>query len=576
VDRSEVTITLPLSGHGLGVILTALGIGAATAVVFLILKEQERNTERAPLALLTAFGWLVVPIWVALFAGTLWQVWLILSGGDSALVGAGRLGAGALLAALLGAPFVIWGTVLKHQTLRYQKEGHITDRITAAVEQLGAEKTVRMIVADKTQETTEPNIEVRIGAILSLERIAQDSTIHDKGRDHVRVMEILCAYVRENSNARAPVDFPLPEWEPLAEDADEAAQAEHVRKRHERFGDGFLEDPKARDWARSLPAPRADISLAVQVLGRRTAEQRRVEAAWPDPPGARTVWPFDAPCPELREGTEDAPLTVAEIAAFEEKLWTWRKTLLRYSGYRLDLRGANLQAADLSAKRPDATDAVFSGARLDGARMEGAGLLGARMEGVNLCKARMEGANLGGVRMAGANLWQTRMEGANVVHARMEGTNLLEARMEGARLYYARMKGADLYKARMEGGNLGWARMEGADLRQVQMEGANVMCARMEGTDLRRARMKGVKHPDRALLRGAALSDLNCSGVRFSQAQVDETFGDASVILPEGIIRPAHWPNWELPSMGEHAFDTEWRKWRDDPDGYTPPPEPEG
>jgi hypothetical protein len=109
VDRSEVTITLPLSGHGLGVILTALGIGAATAVVFLILKEQERNTERAPLALLTAFGWLVVPIWVALFAGTLWQVWLILSGGDSALVGAGRLGAGALLAALLGAPFVIWG-----------------------------------------------------------------------------------------------------------------------------------------------------------------------------------------------------------------------------------------------------------------------------------------------------------------------------------------------------------------------------------------------------------------------------------------------------------------------------------
>jgi hypothetical protein len=40
---------------------------------------------------------------------------------------------------------------------------------------------------------TEPNIEVRIGAILSLERIAQDSTRYDNGRDHVRVMEILCA-----------------------------------------------------------------------------------------------------------------------------------------------------------------------------------------------------------------------------------------------------------------------------------------------------------------------------------------------------------------------------------------------
>jgi uncharacterized protein YjbI with pentapeptide repeats len=440
--------------------------------------------------------------------------------------------------------------------LRYQKEGHITDRITAAVEQLGAEEAVRKIVADKTQETTEPNIEVRIGAILSLERIAQDSTIHDKGRDHVRVMEILCAYVRENSNARAPVDFPLPEWEPLAEDADEAAQAEHVRKRHERFGDGFLEDPKARDWARSLPAPRADISLAVQVLGRRTAEQRRVEAAWPDPPGARTVWPFDAPCPELREGTEDAPLTVAEIAAFEEKLWTWRKTLLRYSGYRLDLRGANLQAADLSAKRPDASDAVFSGARLDGARMEGAGLRMALMEGVDLGGARIKGADLGGARIQGADLFRARLEGAN----------LLKARMEGAKLILARMEGADL----------GGARMEGTDLLMTRMEAAKLRRARMEGTNLWMARMDSATSLDTALLRGAALRDLNCSGVRFSQAQVDETFGDASVILPEGVIRPAHWPDWELPSMGEHAFDTEWRMWRDDPDGYTPPPKPEG
>ena len=111
------------------------------------------------------------------------------------------LGTGGLIVALLGAPFLIWSTVLKHQTLRYQKEGHITDRINKAVEQLGAEKTVKVPSADgdKSIERSEPNIEVRIGAILSLERIAQDSTKHDKGRDHVRVMEILCAYVRHNA-----------------------------------------------------------------------------------------------------------------------------------------------------------------------------------------------------------------------------------------------------------------------------------------------------------------------------------------------------------------------------------------
>ena len=51
----------------------------------------------------------------------------------AAVFGAGvegpNLGAGALIAAILGGPFLIWGTVLKHRALGFQKEGHITDRI---------------------------------------------------------------------------------------------------------------------------------------------------------------------------------------------------------------------------------------------------------------------------------------------------------------------------------------------------------------------------------------------------------------------------------------------------------------
>ncbi|MDZ4310431.1 MAG: pentapeptide repeat-containing protein [Cypionkella sp.] len=106
-----------------------------------------------------------------------------------------------MITALLGAPFLIWSTVIKHRALGFQKEGHLTDRISKAVEQLGAEKTVKVPKPDGSGsiETSLPNIEVRLGGILSLERIAQDSVSYDKGRDHVRVMEILCAYVRENA-----------------------------------------------------------------------------------------------------------------------------------------------------------------------------------------------------------------------------------------------------------------------------------------------------------------------------------------------------------------------------------------
>ncbi|WP_161492637.1 pentapeptide repeat-containing protein [Pseudophaeobacter leonis] len=235
-----------------------------------------------------------------------------------------NLGAGALIAALLGSPFLIWSTFLKHQTVRYQKEGHITDRISKAVEQLGVEKAVERIGRpvtiwtgkverinydedraqdffnkpltklsprewcqrwdERTEEVDEgyritvstwpdertviewqgdgvklkvneavgvespwqvfketaPNIEVRIGAILSLERIAQDSTRFDSGHDHVRAMEILCAYVREN------VSTPL-----LEPEYDE-------------------EGPFT---------PRTDVQIAIDVIKRRSEEQIDIEAS---------------------------------------------------------------------------------------------------------------------------------------------------------------------------------------------------------------------------------------------------------------------------------------------------------
>ncbi len=170
-----------------------------------------------------------------------------------------NLGAGALIAAILGAPFLIWSTVLKHQTLRYQKEGHITDRINKAVEQLGAEKTLKLAGVEETK----PNIEVRIGAILSLERIAQDSTKHDKGRDHVRVMEILCAYIRENAPASGANALPFPRGNKDDED-------ELLSKRGQHSAIWIL--------LNDTPPPRIDIQMAIKVIGLRSPAQRAVEA----------------------------------------------------------------------------------------------------------------------------------------------------------------------------------------------------------------------------------------------------------------------------------------------------------
>ena len=63
------------------------------------------------------------------------------------------------------------------ETVRVAEEGHITDRFTKAIAQLG----------DK-------EMAIRLGGIYALERIAKDSE-----KDHGPIMEVLTAYVRENA-----------------------------------------------------------------------------------------------------------------------------------------------------------------------------------------------------------------------------------------------------------------------------------------------------------------------------------------------------------------------------------------
>lgn len=74
---------------------------------------------------------------------------------------------------------------------------------------------------------------------------------------------------------------------------------------------------------------------------------------------------------------------------------------------------------------------------------------------------------------------------------------------------------------------------------------------------------------------------MDCSGVEFFPDQIDSTFGDASVTLPNGVTPdspdwPAHWPKHVLGigSFYTGSFDIQWRKWQASPDTYTPPDPP--
>ncbi len=94
-----------------------------------------------------------------------------------------------------GAVFGFYTSILRTETA---EQGLITDRINKATEGIG-----------KNYEDGRAVVEVRLGALYALERIAQDSI-----RDHMQIIEMLCAYVRHNSPLKNTTD----ESKPLRED----------------------------------------------------------------------------------------------------------------------------------------------------------------------------------------------------------------------------------------------------------------------------------------------------------------------------------------------------------------------
>ena len=102
------------------------------------------------------------------------------------------------LAQIVGGVFVLAGLYSSVKTFDLQRasanllqEGQITDRFSKAIDQLGTVPASGGVDANGRPRI---NLEVRLGGIYALERIAADSP-----RDQWTIMEVLTTYVRENS-----------------------------------------------------------------------------------------------------------------------------------------------------------------------------------------------------------------------------------------------------------------------------------------------------------------------------------------------------------------------------------------
>jgi hypothetical protein len=122
-----------------------------------------------------------VIVWALLVPGTDWLARHDIGSAKGSLAAARDAARGRLLT--LGAGLLAAGALLfTARNFILSREGQVTDRYTKAIEQLGSDK-----------------LDVRIGGIYALERVARDSA-----KDHPTVMEVLTAFIREHSREQWP------------------------------------------------------------------------------------------------------------------------------------------------------------------------------------------------------------------------------------------------------------------------------------------------------------------------------------------------------------------------------------
>ena len=138
----------------------------------------------------------------------------------------------------LGAGLFAAGVLLyTARTFGLSRRGQFTDRYTKAIEQLGSDK-----------------LDVRIGAIYALERIARESR-----RDQSTVMEVLTAFIRDHSHEPWPVDKDGVQDGEKKTRPDVQAAATVVGRRYATRDIGRIDldgaDLAGARWSRAVPVP---------------------------------------------------------------------------------------------------------------------------------------------------------------------------------------------------------------------------------------------------------------------------------------------------------------------------------
>jgi uncharacterized protein YjbI with pentapeptide repeats len=328
----------------------------------------------------------------------------------------------ATLAQIFGGIAIAIGLYYTWQRNNISQDGQITERFTRAVEQLGA--------VDKAGN---PAIEIRLGGIYSLERIAYESEM-----DYWPIMEILTVYVRKNSPGESfEIDI----------DYDSMTCKNYEIK-------------KEREEVYILPL---DIQAILTVIGKRNFS--------PFFDGIEYI--------DLSKSN----LSRSDLVGAHLKEVNLQETNLKHANLNYaNLDGANLERASLqgaSLTETNLHESNLKRVRFQSSTIQRAILKNANLKGANLKNTLIYGANCEGADFGTDELYNPSLWGLDLfIGANLEQARIIKSNLKNANLKQTNLKGVVFRVTNLEGANFEEADFEGADLKDADFSRASLIGAK--------------------------------------------------------------------------------------------------
>lgn len=289
----------------------------------------------------------------------------------------------AIVAQAFGGAAIFAGLIFAWGNLTTAREGQITDRFTRAVDQLGNEI-----------------MEVRIGGIYALERIAKESE-----KDYLTIKEIFNSYIKKNSPKRIQYSFReingiitiMDQYQALEYLAEEIKKIRDQQQSYSEF---------VKNLSKNIPnyerfEIKPDIKAITSAITRLTSYYRKYFN------DDRYFYDFSG--------------TNLQSAIFD-KAHLEKASFVLSSLLSIDFKEAHLENADFGSAI--LLEANFKGAYLEKTNFYGADLKRANLSNCDLTSAKLIDTNLENANLSKANLTKANLRNANLAEANLEGANL--------------------------------------------------------------------------------------------------------------------------------------------------------